>query len=140
MMSKRNTRITKPEMSSNKNNTMDTSVSFSTDTGTATETKEDATRDMDDVDQSVEKRGSGNGSCRESRRVKQENTRAVRVLTLVFAVFVASGIPWVIIVVIFRICPTCIPLSLYQVGGIGIYSFILNYSITLISTLVSLKT
>ncbi len=58
---------------------------------------------------------SENSSGRlESRRMRQENNRAVRTLTFIFAVFATSGLPWAILVIIFKMCPTCIPLTLYQ--------------------------
>ncbi|XP_072044712.1 muscarinic acetylcholine receptor M1-like [Amphiura filiformis] len=56
---------------------------------------------------------SGGGRF-ESRKMRQEGNRAVRTLSFIFAVFLASGIPWAILVVVFNMCPTCIPLALYQ--------------------------
>ena len=52
----------------------------------------------------------------ESRRMRLENNRAVRTLTLIFAVFLAAGLPWAILVIVFRACPSCIPLAVYQVS------------------------
>ncbi|XP_072013432.1 muscarinic acetylcholine receptor M2-like [Amphiura filiformis] len=50
----------------------------------------------------------------ESPRIKKENRTAVRTLSFIFAVHLASGLPWGILVILFKMCPSCIPLALYQ--------------------------
>ena len=54
-------------------------------------------------------------SVTESPKLKKENNRAVRTLSFLFIVYLASGVPWAVLVIVFKLCPTCIPLALYQV-------------------------
>ena len=49
------------------------------------------------------------------RESSKESNRATRTLTLIFIVLLVSSIPWSIIVLIQSLCPTCLPLVLYQV-------------------------
>ena len=49
------------------------------------------------------------------RESSTESNRATRTLTLIFIVLMVSSIPWSIIVLIQSLCPTCLPLVLYQV-------------------------
>ena len=46
---------------------------------------------------------------------KKDSNRATRTLTLIFIVLMVSSVPWSILVIIQCLCPTCLPLVLYQV-------------------------
>ena len=55
------------------------------------------------------------GARRAGRESRKESSRATRTLTLIFIVLIVSTLPWSILVIIYCLCPSCIPLVLYQV-------------------------
>ena len=55
-------------------------------------------------------------STQKDQESKKDSNRATRTLTLIFIVLLVSSVPWSILVIIRCLCPTCVPLVLYQVG------------------------
>ncbi|XP_038051674.1 muscarinic acetylcholine receptor M3-like [Patiria miniata] len=44
----------------------------------------------------------------------RESHRAIRTLTLILVALLVSSVPWSVLVIIYSVCPSCIPLVLYQ--------------------------
>ncbi|XP_022084993.1 muscarinic acetylcholine receptor M3-like [Acanthaster planci] len=59
-------------------------------------------------------RAASSSIRRTGRESRNESNRATRTLTLIFVVLIVSSLPWSILVIVYALCPKCIPLVLYQ--------------------------